>query len=314
TKLSTANGLPKLAANRGMEPAKLTKLLRGELDWIVMKALEKDRDRRYETANGFAQDVQRYLADEPVQACPPSARYRFGKFARRNKRALATMAVMAGAVLVTVAALAVSNVLIKRETGLKEEALNERTRALAVAKASEQEAKVQEGIAREQEKIAKQKERTERRRYYAAQTNLAMQAWEAGDPARTLELLETQRPKFDQEDLRGFDWYYLWSLCHRGLRARLNHEADLVAFLSYGTVASTGRGSFKLWDASSGREKARWPGVYCIGLSVSPDGAFLANWSDAEPTRLWDVKSRKQWAVFEGTRAPTFHPDGKLVA
>src|SRR5262245_8362596 len=70
-KLSTAEGLPTLAANRGTEPAKLTKLVRGELDWIVMKALEKDRNRRYETANGFAMDVQRYLADEPVQACPP---------------------------------------------------------------------------------------------------------------------------------------------------------------------------------------------------------------------------------------------------
>jgi serine/threonine protein kinase/tetratricopeptide (TPR) repeat protein len=85
TKLSTAEGLPTLAANRGTEPAKLTKLMRGELDWIVMKALEKDRNRRYETANGFAMDVQRYLADEAVQACPPSVGYRFRKFARRNK-------------------------------------------------------------------------------------------------------------------------------------------------------------------------------------------------------------------------------------
>src|SRR3954468_1391351 len=85
TKLSTAEGLPALAANRGTEPAKLTKLVRGELDWIVMKALEKDRSRRYESANGFAADVQRYLADEPVQACPPSARYRLRKFARRHR-------------------------------------------------------------------------------------------------------------------------------------------------------------------------------------------------------------------------------------
>jgi serine/threonine protein kinase/tetratricopeptide (TPR) repeat protein len=84
-KLSTAEGLPTLAANRGTEPAKLTKLVRGELDWIVMKALEKDRNRRYETANGFAMDVQRYLADEPVTAGPPSAVYRFRKFVRRNK-------------------------------------------------------------------------------------------------------------------------------------------------------------------------------------------------------------------------------------
>jgi tetratricopeptide (TPR) repeat protein len=89
TKLSTAEGLPSLAANRGTEPAKLTRLVRGELDWIVMKALEKDRNRRYETANGFALDVQRYLADEPVLACPPTAGYRLKKFARRNKVGLA---------------------------------------------------------------------------------------------------------------------------------------------------------------------------------------------------------------------------------
>jgi tetratricopeptide (TPR) repeat protein len=94
TKLSTAEGLPTLAANRGTEPAKLTKLVRGELDWIVMKALEKDRNRRYETSNGFAMDVQRYLADEPVLACPPSAAYRIGKFARRNKLALATVGIV----------------------------------------------------------------------------------------------------------------------------------------------------------------------------------------------------------------------------
>ncbi len=94
TKLSTAEGLPTLAANRGMEPARLTRLVRGELDWIVMKALEKDRNRRYETANGFAMDVQRYLADEPVQAGPPSAGYRLRKFARRNRGGLAVAAVV----------------------------------------------------------------------------------------------------------------------------------------------------------------------------------------------------------------------------
>jgi tetratricopeptide (TPR) repeat protein len=94
TKLSTAEGLPTLAANRGTEPAKLTRLVRGELDWIVMKALEKDRNRRYETATGFAADVQRYLADEPVLACPPSLGYRLRKFARRNKGRLAVAALV----------------------------------------------------------------------------------------------------------------------------------------------------------------------------------------------------------------------------
>src|SRR6187397_1796993 len=85
TKLSTADALPTLSANRGTEPKKLTGLLRNELDWIVMKALEKNRSRRYETANGFAADVQRYLSGEAVTAHPPSTAYRLKKFVRRNK-------------------------------------------------------------------------------------------------------------------------------------------------------------------------------------------------------------------------------------
>src|SRR5262249_55940579 len=70
---------------RHLEPAKLMKLVKGEPDWIVMKALEKGRNRRYETANGLARDIERYLHDEPVQACPPRAGYRVRKFVRRNK-------------------------------------------------------------------------------------------------------------------------------------------------------------------------------------------------------------------------------------
>src|SRR5207253_416586 len=70
------------------DPRRLGQLLRGDLDWIVMKALDKDRTRRYDTASGLERDIQRYLQDEPVEACPPSAWYRFRKFARRNKAAL----------------------------------------------------------------------------------------------------------------------------------------------------------------------------------------------------------------------------------
>jgi tetratricopeptide (TPR) repeat protein len=106
TRLSASGDkLPSISAQRKTEPAKLAKLVRGELDWIVMKALEKDRGRRYETASGFARDIERYLADEPVEACPPSAGYRLRKFARKNNKALAT----AGAfVLLLAAAAAVS--------------------------------------------------------------------------------------------------------------------------------------------------------------------------------------------------------------
>jgi len=83
-RLSSSGNLPKIAAARKTEPARLALLVRGELDWIVMRCLEKDRARRYETASALARDVERYLHDEPVDACPPSAGYRLKKFLRRN--------------------------------------------------------------------------------------------------------------------------------------------------------------------------------------------------------------------------------------
>jgi hypothetical protein len=94
TLLSSTDGLAAIAANRKTEPRKFSEAVRGDLDWIVMKALEKDRARRYETANGLAMDIGRYLADEPVLAGAPSAAYRFRKFARRNRVALSTAALL----------------------------------------------------------------------------------------------------------------------------------------------------------------------------------------------------------------------------
>ena len=92
TKLSTAEALPNIAANRSIEPARLAKLLRGELDWVVMKALEKDRNRRYDSANGLARDIQRYLADEVVEARPLSCAFIGSLFVRRNLLQLPALA------------------------------------------------------------------------------------------------------------------------------------------------------------------------------------------------------------------------------
>jgi serine/threonine protein kinase/tetratricopeptide (TPR) repeat protein len=89
-----------VAEHRRTDSRRLRQTVRGELDWIVMKCLEKDRNRRYESAGGLARDVERYLADEPVQACPPSVSYRFRKFARRNKRLLAAGGAIAAALIV----------------------------------------------------------------------------------------------------------------------------------------------------------------------------------------------------------------------
>jgi serine/threonine protein kinase len=100
TKLTSNAALPSVAANRHTEPARLSKEVQGELDWIVMKALEKDRNRRYEGAGALAADILHYLSDEPVNAAAPSRLYRARKFMRRNKLlVLASAAVLAGLIV-----------------------------------------------------------------------------------------------------------------------------------------------------------------------------------------------------------------------
>ncbi|HEX9045418.1 MAG TPA: serine/threonine-protein kinase [Verrucomicrobiae bacterium] len=129
--LTTLHGteLTATAAHRHAEPPKLISLLKGDLDWVVMKTLEKDRTRRYETANGLAMDVQRYLNNEPVVARPPSRWYRFQKLARRNK-----MLFMSGTAVFLALAIGfgVSTVLFLRE----KEARREQTRLRTLAEAN----------------------------------------------------------------------------------------------------------------------------------------------------------------------------------
>src|SRR5438067_13190131 len=131
TRLSTmlAVDLTTTAKHRRIEPPKLVHLLRGDLDWIVMKALEKDRARRYETANGFARDVQRHLADEPVVARPPSKLYRLQKMARRNKLAFAAGTAV---LLALLAGLVASNGFYFREKAANRRAVASEKQARAI--------------------------------------------------------------------------------------------------------------------------------------------------------------------------------------
>ena len=126
---SLGETLSSVSAKRNMEPKKLSALAKGDLDWIVMKALEKDRSRRYETASGFAADVRRFLAEEPVEARPPSAWYSFRKLALRNKAALTTVALVAGALVLGTA---VATWQAVRATRAEEQARAGEQRAMAV--------------------------------------------------------------------------------------------------------------------------------------------------------------------------------------
>jgi tetratricopeptide (TPR) repeat protein len=102
TKLSSLETLPSIAAHRRTEPKKLGTMIRGDLDWIVMKAMEKDRRRRYESASGLAEDIERHLRSEPVTASPPGALYKLGKFARRNRVAVVAGSMIAAALVIGV--------------------------------------------------------------------------------------------------------------------------------------------------------------------------------------------------------------------
>ncbi len=141
TRLSESrDSLPSVAAQRRTEPSRLTKLVRGDLDWIVMKSIEKDRTRRYETANGLARDIRRYLDGDAVEACPPSASYKLSKFARKHRLALATVGAFA---LLLAAATAIS-------AGLAFWADRERGRAVN----AENSAKAQQTRAEDREQMA----------------------------------------------------------------------------------------------------------------------------------------------------------------
>jgi serine/threonine protein kinase/tetratricopeptide (TPR) repeat protein len=132
----------------GVDGRRLARMLCGELDWIVMKALEKDRNRRYESASAFAQDVQRYLNDEPVAACPPSAGYRLRKYMRRNRPALVTAGVVAVA-LVAATVVSAWQALIARDAQHQAEADRDRAKTAEVtAQAAKRQATTEAAVAR----------------------------------------------------------------------------------------------------------------------------------------------------------------------
>jgi serine/threonine protein kinase len=148
TRLSTmGDSLPSVAAHRHTDPRRLRSTVHGELDWIVMKALDKERGRRYETASAFATDIQHYLDQEPVVAGPPGRLYRLGKLVRRNR---ATFAGAAGIVLALIAGLAIASygmVQARRERDQKQEALQSEARQRQVAQENAQTADEQRKLA-----------------------------------------------------------------------------------------------------------------------------------------------------------------------
>lgn len=213
TRLSSAATLPSIAANRNVQPAKLGAVLRGELDWIVMKALEKERGRRFETANQFAEDIEHYLGDQPVLACPPSSSYKFRKFARRNKAAIATVAAIGLSLLVGAGIASWQAFRATRAEGLAKNTLVEVEEARKDAVSKEQEAQA----ARRETEIAlgetKQARDETSWQLYVARLFPMIEAWQQKDYGHLERMLDEMLPNEGEPDFRGWEWSYFKDQC-----------------------------------------------------------------------------------------------------
>jgi len=333
TRLATMPGgeLTTAAKRRSSDTSKLLHQLKGDLDWIVMKCLEKDRARRYETANGLVADLKRHLNNEPVVARPPSAAYRFQKAFRRNKLAFAaasavTLTLVAGLSFSTWAFLrerkAHAGEIAQRQTAVEEQKKAEAARASEVEQ--RRKAETQRNVAVEQRKLA--------------DMQFALQAWEEGDLQRARDLIDASRPAPGQ--VPGFEWRYLRKVCqdqsikifgdpnHQYRSARfldpdlllLNDEKTLTlqglsrrsnqlllddqdgisnpAFCFGNTnllATVTDNGRIKVWDLAAKRVRVEFeghPGSSIKALAFSRDGRWLASASSDNSVKLWDVEAR----------------------
>ena len=319
TRLATlgADELTTTAKRRSADTSRLLHQLKGDLDWIVMKCLEKDRTRRYETANGLAADLKRHLNNEPVIARPPSAAYRFQKLLRRNKLAFAA----AGAVLVALTlGLGVSLWLYVRETkayhrAVAAEILQNRLR--------EDADRAREGEAVER-KRAQRNETESRQNLYAADMNLAQQAINLGNLGHAHALLDGHRPSPGQPDLRGFEWRYLWAAAQRDNLATLRGHSNVVVSIAVSPdgksiLSCSQDATVRLWDLASRRLISTLTNFQnpAHSMAISPDGKVLAvgNWGNRDAVTLWDAKRLRLLAVLDGKCASVaFAPKGTVLA
>jgi eukaryotic-like serine/threonine-protein kinase len=313
TRLSESkDSLPSISAQRHTEPAKLTRLVRGELDWIVMKAMEKDRNRRYETANGLAMDVRRYLADEAVLACPPSAWYRLGRLWRKNNRLLAAAAVVLLALVVGTAVSTWQAIRASRA----EELATTRLEAETEAKNATQ---IQLVFTRQAEGTGKQR----LFRSLVAQARASRLSRRAGQRFDALEALaqatkiarEMNLPETDFLDLRNET---IASLVLSDLGIAKEWEGfpagswriDFAGTLDRYALADRQRNIIVRRladDAEMCRFSEKGPGD--VGMIFSPDGRFLAYFRGTA-VKLWNLAGQQPALLLEGPMVSfAFSPD-----
>ena len=272
-----------VAQHRQVDSVKLLGQIRGDLDWIVMKCLEKDRSRRYDTATGLATDLKRHLNNEPVIARPASATYKLQKAWRRNKLAFTAAAAVGLALLVGI--------------------------SLATWQAS---------VASRAQKAAEVEKTAAQHQLYIANMFSAGQAWEENNYRMVRQLLADTRASSH----RGFEWYYWQRQTHLNLKTLYGHDGPVrsIAFFPDGQRIVTGSvdKSARVWDLVTGKELKLLEHKSSVNIvAVSSNGLQIATASSDQTVIVWDASSGEVLLTLQGEGGPinalAFSPDGKRI-
>jgi serine/threonine protein kinase len=317
-KLSSSGTLPSVAANRGTEPAKLSKLMKGELDWLVLKALEKDRARRYDTANALSRDIQRYLADEVVEARPPNAGYRLKKFVKRHKGQVIAANLVLFALLAGMAGTTWGLFEARKQEQIArdETADKEKARLAAAETVKERDA----ALVKADGAIKNELKRVKERDYQLGISDflLAASAYDNRELGVAAERLDRV-----PEGQRGWEWAYLKRQIRGGIFTLHGHTAPVwsVSFSTDGSRIVTGSldKTARVWDARTGTLLLELKGHADMVSSArfSPDGTRIVTGSSDKTAKVWDARTGTPLLELKGHRdavmAVSFSPDGTRI-
>jgi serine/threonine protein kinase len=305
-KLSTAEAKASISAYRSTEPKALTKLLRHELDWVLLKTLEKDRSRRYESANGLALDIQRYLADEIVEARPPSRSYRLRKFVNRQKRTVTAAAAVFIALLGGVVGTSLG--LLEAKRG-RDDAVEAR-RKEKIRADGESEAK--------SEKV-KALDLAYMQLYKSGMGLLGRLAEDRSYEAASDLLAKLTPAKTGGRDLREFEWYY-WENQTRNPIRRISVDLPFAANIFsmrispdgarcslYHSGGIAGTPGYMVIDSTTGKQLSSWKfsqeqaEAFGKMSDISPDCTRLAVIDRNGRLTVWDLDQRKRLFQVQST-------------
>jgi WD40 repeat protein/serine/threonine protein kinase len=311
---NSSNRLNLIDQIKNEEPASLRAIdshIPRDLETIVLKAIDKDPERRYPTARAMAEDLRRFLADEPILARRASAAERYWRWARRHP-AIAILGGVLTAVLIATTVGAMIAATYFRSLAGREFLAN-------------QEAREAQKEAEGAKALAQRQAEENRRGLYFAQMNLAVQATALpGGLARVTELIDRWRTDATPPDLRNWEWYYLDALSCRDQLTLRGHSGLIraVGWSPDGTRLASGSQdqTIRIWDAASGREIAVWR-PRASGVEVldwSPDGTRLVSGHGDGSVRVWNVDGDREERVLKGhggrINGVGWSPDGNRVA